>query len=94
MVLVAISAITVSVTTRYCSPLDPSSHTITVAKIQVPADAKRQHLNKTAFGWIPPAFSITNLDLPRFCPRFAPANPLSPDLLLAESLYNRPPPSI
>ncbi len=57
------------------------------------AQAKRQHLDRDAVGWIPPTSVLTALRPPTFYLHVAPAGPPLGVLLLDESLCNRPPPS-
>jgi len=56
------------------------------------AEAVRQHLDRDAAKWIPPAAVLFALQAPTFHPHLAPAESPLGALLLDDSLYNRPPP--
>ena len=58
------------------------------------AQAMRQHLDRDAVRWVPPVPILTALQAPTFYPHVAPAGSPLGVLLLDESLYNRPPPSL
>ncbi len=93
VVLVAVCSLTVSVATRYSSPLNPSSPAVKTVRTHTTPDAKRQRLAKNAADWAPPLVCFDALRSPSSYPRIAPAGPPIPSLLLEQSLYNRPPPS-
>ncbi len=92
VVLAAVCSLTVNVATRYSSPLNPSSPTVKTVRTHTAPDAKRQRLAKNAADWAPPVVCFDVLRSPRSYPRISPAGPPIPNLLLEESLYNRPPP--
>ena len=94
VVLMAICAITVGVTTRYSAPLEISSHVVKTVKTHNALDSKRQRLNKTAAEWMPPVLSVTVFSTPSVYPRITPTAPAASSRLVSESLYNRPPPSV
>ncbi|HWW13720.1 MAG TPA: hypothetical protein VN310_03575 [Candidatus Dormibacteraeota bacterium] len=93
VVLVAVCSLTVSVATRYCSPLGTSSLTMKTVQTHTSPDAKRQRLTKNAANWVPPVVCFDILQSPSSYPRIAPAAPPIPSLFFEENLYNRPPPS-
>src|ERR1035437_277576 len=90
VVLLAIFAICVSVTTRMFHSVDfdhPSAHAD-------PSHAMRQHLDADAFV-VPRPVSIVGTGLlPVAKPHAPPVDVQVPTFELTESLYNRPPPSI
>jgi hypothetical protein len=92
IVFTSVFSLTANLATRYCFPADSSIQSVKVVKVPTSPDAKKQRLNKNAAVWFPPVLSFTELQVPRFYPKFAPAGPHLPDLFLEESLYNRPPP--
>jgi hypothetical protein len=53
----------------------------------------RQHLDRDAVQWTPPAPRFTVLEASGFDNRWAPAGPPLPNQLWHDTLYNRPPPS-
>ena len=55
--------------------------------------AMRQHLDRDAMQWVPPAPLLTSLQVPTFYPYVAPAGPPLASVLFDQSLSNRPPPS-
>jgi hypothetical protein len=57
------------------------------------AQAMRQHLNRDAARFAPPARIVSALPAPTFYPYVAPAGLPLAVLLLDQSLSNRPPPS-
>jgi len=100
-VLLAVCSLTVSLATRYSSS-DASwlghsfstSTTVPTTSIQKPSiEPGRQRLLNKAAAWNPPFDSSASLLAPVFYPRIAPTGLPAITLLLAESLYNRPPPS-
>lgn len=54
----------------------------------------RQRLIKDAVSWKRPEVSSAAWEVPTFCACIAPTGPSLPGLLILESLYNRPPPSL
>jgi hypothetical protein len=91
IVLLAVTAITVSVATRYVSVPGISSHTTAAHKHSAPERAK-QRLIKYAANWMPPVASAVMIEPPSPYPRIAPAGPPIPRLVFLKNLYNRPPP--
>jgi hypothetical protein len=93
VVFVAVCSLTVSVATRYSTPLDTSSPTVKTVQTHTTPEAKRQRLAKDpAAQWAPPVVCFRVLRSPSFYPRMSPAGPPIPGLFFEESLYNRPPP--
>jgi hypothetical protein len=93
VVLAAVCSLTVSVATRYSSSWDVSAPTVKTVQAHTTPEAKRQHLDKDAANWVPPLVCFDALRSPSSYPRTAPAEPPTQNLLLEESLFNRPPPS-
>jgi len=94
LILIAVCALTVSVTTRYSSPVGVSAHAITTRHKHSSHEISRQRLTKDAATWMPALASSVMLQAPTFSPRVAPAGPsISTSLLLDKSLYIRPPPT-
>jgi hypothetical protein len=90
VVLLAILAICVSVTTRMFHSFDfdhPSAHAD-------PSHAMRQHLDADAFVVTRPVSIVGTMLLPVAAPHAPPVDVQVPTFELTESLYNRPPPSI
>lgn len=94
VVLVAIGSLTVSLATRYTSPTSCSVYAVRSCTRQAAPSVHRQRLAKDAACWIAPVILSTILPAPTSSPRIAPAAPIISSLLLAEALYNRPPPYI
>ena len=92
IVFTSVFSLTASLATRYYFPADSSIQSVKVVKVPASPDGKKQRLNKNAAVWFPPVLSFTELQVPRFYPKFAPAGPDLPHLFLGKSLYNRPPP--
>jgi hypothetical protein len=91
IVLLAVTALTISVATRYASVSGISTHTTAAQKHSTSEHAK-QRLIKTAASWIPPVVSAVIIQSPSAYPRIAPAGPPIPRVLFEKNLYNRPPP--
>ena len=92
IVVLAVFALTVSVATRYCAPQRSSTYTTRTVHKHSSPEQIRQHLTKSATNWMPQVVQTGILQAETFYPRIAPAGPPIPGLLLAKSLYNRPPP--
>jgi hypothetical protein len=89
LMLVVITALSVSLATRVCHVVMPHS-------VQVQAgisQGMRQHMDRDASHWVAPVPHFTLLHEVSFYPKFAPAGPPLPAVLFDESLSNRPPPS-
>jgi hypothetical protein len=93
VVLAAVCSLTVSVATRYSSSWDVSAPKVKTVEAHPTPEAKRQRLDKDAANWVPPLVGFDVLQSPSSYPRTAPAEPPAQNLLLEESLFNRPPPS-
>src|ERR1700722_19416843 len=91
VIFVAVSALTVSVATRYCSAYSGSYPARTLHKHSSP-EQSRQRLTKNAANWMPQVTQAGVLQPPTSYPRVAPVGPPIPTVLLDTSLYNRPPP--
>jgi hypothetical protein len=87
--LVVVFALVTSLATRTFRLTFP--HGVTVKSGA--AQAMRQHLNRDAARFAPPARIVSALPAPSFYPYVAPAGLPLAVLLLDESLSNRPPPS-
>ncbi len=94
VVLVAVCSLTVSVATRYCSPQSVSVSKVASLHKQVSPEGRRQRLTKSAASWLPPVIDAVILK-PRSSYRcVVSAVPDVPGALFANTLYNRPPPSL
>ena len=93
VVLLAVSALTVSVATRYTLSTGSAEGSSTMVQKHSSPELSRQRLLKNAAVWVPPVIASFTLSEPSSYPRIAPAGPPIPGLLLETSLYNRPPPS-
>ena len=93
VVLFAVCALTVSVTTRYTLSRGVSDNSVKTVRKHVSPEQSRQRLLKNAATWMPPVVSSSVLQAPTFYPRIAPAGPPIPRLFFEQNLYNRPPPS-
>ena len=93
VVVLAVSALTVSVATRYCAPQISSPYAVQTLHKHSSPEQIRQRLTKNAANWMPQVLQTGLLQAPTSYPRIAPAGPPMPSVLLETSLYNRPPPS-
>jgi hypothetical protein len=91
-VLIAVCSLTVSLLTRYCTPLGISSITARTASLHGAPAAKRQHLAKDAADWIPPVTTIHLLAPSCLSAVAAPTESIL-SRVPAQTPYNRPPPS-
>src|ERR1700721_634400 len=91
VIFLAVTALAVSVATRYCSVQNSSYSVRTLHKHSSP-EQSRQRLTKSAANWMPQVMQDGVLQAPTSYPRIAPAGPPIPTVLLDTSLYNRPPP--
>lgn len=90
VVVLAIAAISVSLSTRLCQVVHARGVTLSAAASQ----GMRQHLDRDASQFVAPVPRLIVFLQPiTFYPRFAPAGPPLPTVLFDESLSNRPPPS-
>lgn len=101
VVLLAVCCLTVNVATRYSSPATALPNRTSVSSSSQIAtlqnrliEHSRQRLQKTSIAWNPPLDRTISLEAPTFYPRIAPSGPPVAAVLLSESLYNRPPPSL
>src|ERR1700751_162330 len=86
VVMVAVCALTVHVSTRYCS-FDSSSYTVkTLHKRSL--ETNRHRLTKNAANWAPPLVDASALGLPTSYSRIAPAESSIPTLSFDKSLYD------
>jgi hypothetical protein len=93
VVLVAVSALTVSVATRYGYSRTSSDNGLRTMQTHVSLQSTRQRLNKDAVVWTPPVVCGVVLHAPSSYPRISPSDPPILGLRLGKNLYNRPPPS-
>jgi hypothetical protein len=91
VVFFAVTALAVSVATRYCSPQSSSYSVRTLRGHSLPEQG-RQRLTRDAANWMPQVVRSGVLRAPTSYPRIAPAGLPVPSVLLETSLYNRPPP--
>jgi hypothetical protein len=90
MVVVA-CLLTINLATRYS--FFTTAPTSSISVVTAHADGMtQQHLDKDGLGWVSPVFRAEICQVAAFYPRFAPAGPPVHNLLLENSLYNRPPP--
>lgn len=93
IVLLAVCALTLSVTTRYgTSQAAPDRTQITVTTIHAWTPGLQRLLNN-ASTWIPPVIVAVILQNPGYYPHIAPTIPTVSGVLLEKNLYNRPPPA-
>lgn len=92
IVLVAVCALTVSVTTRYDSPV-ASGAKVSVLQQQSSWKPGIQRLLNNAATWIPPVVISVLLQDPGYYPAVPPSRPHFASVLLESDLYNRPPPT-
>jgi hypothetical protein len=92
IVLVAVCALTVSVATRYGSPV-ASDAKVNVLQSQSSWEPGIQRLLNNAATWIPPVIISVLLQDPGYSPHVAPSRPIFRSVLLESDLYNRPPPT-
>lgn len=93
IVLVAVCALTVSVATRYGSPL-PSTGNSAVIKTQSSWQPTLQRLLDNAVTWIPPVVVTAVFHNPQYFPHIVPSPSMVSSEVLEKNLYNRPPPSV
>jgi hypothetical protein len=93
VILLAVCALTASVATRYSYTQSASALTGKTLQKHLSPEPSRQRLSKNAANWIPPVVRSVTLQAPSSYPRIAPAGPPMPNLVLENSLYNRPPPT-
>jgi hypothetical protein len=89
VIILAICGLTVSLATRTFRLTIPQGVTAQSAH----SHAMRQHMDRDAAPWAPPAPTLTTLQAPVFYPRVAPSAPPISSVPFDESLSNRPPPS-
>ena len=93
MVLLAVCALTLSVTTRYGkSQAVPDSSQTVVAKVH-PWTPGLQRLLNNASTWIPPVVIAAIFQNPSYSPHISQPTPTVSSVLLEKNLCNRPPPS-
>lgn len=93
VILLAVCSLAASVATRYCSTQSASASAGKTLHTHSSAEPSRQRLTKNAANWMPPIVRSVALQAPSSYPRIAPAGPPIPNLVLENSLYNRPPPT-
>ena len=93
VVLAAVCSLTVSLATRYSSSWDVSAPKVKTVEAHPTPEAKRQRLDKDAANWVPPLVCFDVSRSPSSYRQTAPAEPPTQNILLEESLFNRPPPS-
>ncbi len=93
VVFAAVCSLSVSVATRYSSSWDVSSPTVKTLQAQTTPEWKRQRLAKDAVNWVPPLVCFDVFRSPSSYRQVGPAEPATPNILLEESLFNRPPPT-
>ena len=94
VVLCAVCTLTIHVATRYCFTRGLPNSTVNTVQKDTSPRLGRQRMTKTAELWLAPLVLEALLDPPASYPRIAPAGPPLPGLVVENSLYNRPPPSL
>jgi hypothetical protein len=89
IVIVVLCCLVFSLATRTFS--DTTLHSATVQSSS--QQAMRQHMDRDAVRWAAPVANIAVSHVPTFYPSAAPDGPSLPTLLIAENVYNRPPPA-
>lgn len=92
VVLLAVTALTVSVTTRYTFSFGASGGPVTKVHKHSSPEPARQRLIKNAATWMPPVVYAVVFLAPSAYPRLAPSGPPIASLFFEKNLYNRPPP--
>jgi hypothetical protein len=93
LIAVAICALTLSVATRFWTSSTSQSQSVKSIDRRLD-EPKRQHLSKDATRWVEPTSDCGSIELPATIEaRSTPADPLLPQHVFSDSLYNRPPPS-
>lgn len=92
VVFLAITSLTISVATRYCSPQNASYSARTLHKHSSPEQV-RQRLTKSATNWMPQFMQSGVLPASAEHSSIFIAGPTVSTFFLEASLYNRPPPS-
>ena len=92
IVVVAVCALTISVTTRYSFSAGTSDGTLTVVQKNLSLTPGVQRLLNNAATWIPPVAEAAIFHNPGYSAQVAqPSSPVL-SVLLEKNLYNRPPP--
>lgn len=94
VVVVAVCALTVKLTTRFSLFESAPTPAITTLQPHVSPAPNRQRLMSTATACNAPMVRASLLDSTTSYPRIAPAGPPMPSVLFEKSLYNRPPPGL
>lgn len=92
LIAIAICSLTLSVATRFWTPLSSQSH-IVKSIDRRPGEPKRQHLDRDATRWVAPRDTFSMIEPGAIEIRLPAAGPLLPKHVFTDSLYNRPPPS-
>ena len=93
VVLLAVCALTLSVTTRYGTSQAAPDRSQTVLTKSHPWTPGLQRLLNNASTWIPPVVIAAILQNPGYTPHISQPTPTVLSVLLEKNLYNRPPPA-
>lgn len=94
VVVLAVCALTVKVTTRFSLYESGATPAVTSAQQHMSPAPNRQRLMSTATACTVPIIRVSLLDSTSSYPRIAPAGPPIPSALFEQGLYNRPPPGL
>ncbi|HEV2397097.1 MAG TPA: hypothetical protein VGS27_09155 [Candidatus Sulfotelmatobacter sp.] len=94
IVLLAVCALTISVTTRYTFSSNVLNRTGAVVQNDSPWAPGLQRLLNNAATWVPPFVETAVFHDPGSYSHIAPADTPLLIVLLERNLYNRPPPSV
>jgi hypothetical protein len=94
IVLLAVCALTISVTTRYTFSSNLTHKTGTIVQNDKSWTPGLQRLLDNAATWVPPFVASAIFHDPGFYPPVAAGDAPVPGVLLERNLYNRPPPSL
>jgi len=92
LAVTVIAAVTVGLATRFSAP-SGSQLQNGKAVVSRSTEPQRQHFNSDAIRWVTPVASSSLFRLVTLHAQITPADPLIPDHVFAQALYNRPPPS-
>ena len=93
IVLVAVCALTISVTTRYSRSQGHADETVTTVQQHHSAVPGLQRLLNNAATWMPPIVEVAIFHDPVHYPHIVPSDSPTSSVLLERKLYNRPPPT-
>ena len=92
LILTVVVSLTVSLATRFSAPTTcpaPCAKSVNAGS----TEPMRQHCSSDAIRWFTPIQSASLFKLVTTYSRITPTQPVVPDPLFAQALYDRPPPS-